>query len=253
MRHRGLTLIELLVVLGINGLLVTAIVAAYQVGMRFQQNVPQAEVRFQADMDFERRLETLFRAAYLSSDDADATTYFLMYASGGNLAEPDTLVMTCVGIPPIGAFLNSEEEFEDLNDQFGPQGGIVEISISTYPVGDAPVDRWRFLCITSFVRQRIENEESLLSTEKRVPTFRNFDNCHSAVVLLENIKIKSPDCDRLCVRASRILAILDGRSGCEVKRNQRIECEIEQAGRHSVMLSCREQFSQFARRPFRGS
>ena len=149
MKRRGLTLIELLVVLGINGLLVTAIVAAYQVGMRFQQNVPQAEVRFQADLDFERRLETLFKAAYLSSDDADFTTYFIMYASGGNLAEPDTLVMTCVGIPPIGAFLNSEEEFEDLNDQFGPQGGIVEISISTYPVGDAPVEQGVFLRVQS--------------------------------------------------------------------------------------------------------
>ena len=147
MKRRGLTLVELLVVLGINGLLVTAIVAAYQVGMRFQQNVPQAEVQFQADLDFERRLETLFQAAYLSNDDADFTTYFLMYASGGNLAEPDTLVMTCVGIPPIGAFLNSEEEFEDLNDQFGPQGGIVEISISTLPVGDAPVDQGVFLRI----------------------------------------------------------------------------------------------------------
>ena len=149
MKRRGVTLIELLVVLGINGLLVTSIVAAFQVGMRFQKNVPLAEVQFQADLDFERNLETLFKAAYLSDDDADTTTYFLMYASGGNLAEPDTLVMTCVGIPPIGAFLNSEEEFEDLNDQFGPQGGIVEISISTLPVGDAPVDQGVFLRVQS--------------------------------------------------------------------------------------------------------
>jgi hypothetical protein len=84
-------------------------------------------------------MRRLIEGAWLSPDAEDQATYLYGVDSSGSGGFADTLVITAVGQPANGGYLNEPEpEFEDLNDRFGPQGGLSEIMVSTLPVGDAP-------------------------------------------------------------------------------------------------------------------
>ncbi|HXH60057.1 MAG TPA: type II secretion system protein GspJ [Fimbriimonadaceae bacterium] len=143
--RRGLTLIELMVVLGVSVLLVLSVTFAYSAGVRFQEDVPVRDAEVQRIVRFEDDLRRIFEGAFLTTDTGDDTSYFMTLSSGGDLAVPDTLVFTTLGVPPTSAFTQSQDDFETLNSRFGPQGGLAEVSLSTIPVGDAPVDNALFL------------------------------------------------------------------------------------------------------------
>ena len=143
--RRGLTLIELMIAISIMGVLVLVVSFAYSAGMRYQQLVPESDALLRGELRFEERLRDLIEGAYLAADLTDQTTYFLTLASGGELAVHDTLVFTTIGVLPSAGFLESDEDFETLNERYGPQGGITEVSISTVPFDDAPVDIGLFI------------------------------------------------------------------------------------------------------------
>lgn len=145
MRRRGLTLIELMITLAISGVLVMSIAMAFEYGVKFQRLVPQTEARMRAEVRFEQRLRELLEAAYLTADVTDQTAYFLTLSTAGDLAEPDTLVFTALGSQPTAGYIQSEDDFETLNEIYGPQGGLMEVSLSAVPIGDAPVDAALFV------------------------------------------------------------------------------------------------------------
>ncbi len=140
MKRRGLTLIELMVVLSITVILVVTVTFAYTEGIKFQARVPQQDAQLRSVTRFEDRLRRLFEGAYLTADETDQASYFMTLATGGDLANPDTVVFTTLGVSVTNAYLMSTDEFETLNDRFGPQGGMAEVSISMIPVGEPPTE-----------------------------------------------------------------------------------------------------------------
>jgi hypothetical protein len=133
-------LIELMVVLGVTVILVASVAFAYTTGLRFQAQVPEREAQLRRVERFENRLRNLFEGAYLTSDETDAAAYFMTLSASGDLANPDTVVFTTLGQPATNAYLLASDEFEVLNDRFGPQGGIAEVSLSLIPVGTPPTE-----------------------------------------------------------------------------------------------------------------
>lgn len=147
MRRRGLTLIELMIVLAISGILVLSIALAFSSGVKFQRLVPETEAQMRTEVRFEQRLRELLEGAYLTADVTDQTAYFLTLSTEGELAEPDTLVFTTIGRQPTSGYIQSDDDFETLNEIYGPQGGLMEVSLSAIPIGDAPVDTALFVRI----------------------------------------------------------------------------------------------------------
>lgn len=140
MKRRGLTLIELMVVLSITVILVVTVTFAYTEGIKFQARVPQQDAQLRSVTRFEDRIRKMFEGAYLTADETDQTSYFMTLATGGDLANPDTIVFTTLGVAATNAYLMSTEEFETLNERFGPQGGMAEVSLSMIPVGEPPTE-----------------------------------------------------------------------------------------------------------------
>ena len=142
-RQRGVSLLELLVVAVMSALVTAGAVRAFTSGIEFQTNVvPRREAQLERHR-FEDGIKNLIKAAYVSTNEQDATTYFIAGSSSGESgglsegAAADTLIFTVLGLPPTASFINSEDDFETKNETFGPQGGAAEIQISTVPVGDA--------------------------------------------------------------------------------------------------------------------
>lgn len=141
-KTRGISLFELLVVATMGAIVITGAARAFSAGVDFQTRVvPEREVQLDRQR-FEDGVARLIRAAYITEDEQDATTYFVASNSGGGVsltdaASADTLVFTVLGIPPPASFLNSTEDFETRNQVFGPQGGVTEIQLGTTPIGEA--------------------------------------------------------------------------------------------------------------------
>jgi Tfp pilus assembly protein PilE len=133
-----MTLIELMVVIAITGILVMTVTFAYTEGVKFQSRVPERDAALQSVVRFEERMRKLFEGAYLTTDETDNASYFMTLSASGDLANPDTLVFTSLGAPATNAYLMSTDDFETLNDRFGPQGGIAEVALSMIPVGEPP-------------------------------------------------------------------------------------------------------------------
>jgi prepilin-type N-terminal cleavage/methylation domain-containing protein len=57
-------------------------------------------------------------------------------SSGSSGSDADTMMFTIIGRKPSAAALASTDDFETNNQNFGPQGGITECSVSLTPVGD---------------------------------------------------------------------------------------------------------------------
>ncbi len=140
MKRRGLTLIELMVTLGITVILVFTVTFAYTEGVKFQSRVPQQDAQLRSVTRFEERLRRMFEGAFLTADETDQAAYFMSLATGGDLANPDTIVFTTLGMPATNAYLMSTDEFETLNERFGPQGGMAEVAISMIPIGEPPTE-----------------------------------------------------------------------------------------------------------------
>lgn len=136
MKQGGLTLVELLVTVAISAVLVVALGTAHHAAVRYQLDRQSASSQASRIETFEARLRGLLERAYLSDDDSDPLTYFVASATGGSLAELDTLTFTALAEPPRAAYLRATAPHDELNSRFRPQGGTVEVGIGPTVVGD---------------------------------------------------------------------------------------------------------------------
>lgn len=136
MKRRGTSLLELLIAAAMTVVLTLATVQAYQAVFDFHTRAePERAERRKLDR-FEENLRRILSGAVLTADD---DTFFILGLdpSGEVLATADDLgasvVFTAYGQPPRGGSITSLEDFETLHQQYGPQGGFVELSLSTTP------------------------------------------------------------------------------------------------------------------------
>jgi hypothetical protein len=183
-RRRGLTLIELLTVAAMSGIIILALSLALAAALRFEREAPRIVDDFERRMHVESQIRSLLRLAYITADEEDEFTYFIGGSSGlglgsiGAEAGADEITFTIAGsrIPP-GYLTAAEEDLGTLNRDFGPVGGVAEISLSTSPYAYAPVQEGLFLR-----EQRPADGDptqggfqSLLSAEVQTISFEFFD------------------------------------------------------------------------------
>lgn len=142
-RATGFTLLELLVVLGITTIVSLAAARAYQESISYDQTLRSGREELQKTQAFEDRVSALLREAYMTGLADDTASCFIgQIGSGqveGGLEAPnslaDNLTFTTFGGGVPARVIESKDDFETLNQNEGPQGGIAEMSLSTTPVG----------------------------------------------------------------------------------------------------------------------
>ena len=140
--RRGTTLLELLLVLTIIGLITAGAVRAFVAGIDVERRLREDGDDRTRMTTIRRELKALISHAYLSTTPGDPGTYLVGETVGGNGGgllggAADELTFTAVGLRTPSAALDSQDDFEQQNERYGPQGGLTEISLSTYPF-DAP-------------------------------------------------------------------------------------------------------------------
>lgn len=144
--RRGLTLIELLIAFTAGALILMTLSFSISTALTWQRRQPALKAARDNRYRFEDRMRTLLQGAYITADEEDAASYFIGEPLSGSGQFADSLVFTSLGTPPTGAFLDTEEtDFQILNERFGPQGGIEEVSLSMVPVGASPNQDGLFL------------------------------------------------------------------------------------------------------------
>lgn len=134
--QRGLTLVELIVALIGMALIFMALGGTYGAAMAWQERSVNADSRIDDDGRLEKQLTSLLQDAYLIPLEADQTSYLIGSNSEGVGETSDTLTFTRLGPPPSSRYLNSEEQdFAALNEAYGVQGGLEEVSLSLVAVG----------------------------------------------------------------------------------------------------------------------
>ena len=140
---RGFTLIELLVSAIIVGILSLALASAFGFAVSYQS---RSESSRQAELErtqFEDRVRSLLQNATIDTDATDTSEYFL---AGADAAGSDDRLTFTTTIPRInGAQLDSQDDFETQNVNFGPQGGVEEVSFGLTPVGQTNQNAGLFL------------------------------------------------------------------------------------------------------------
>lgn len=135
--RRGFTLVELLIALAMGAVLVGAIGMTLSSAVSYAATTPDRLVNEQDTIRVREKLRTLISCAFVADADDDTGTYFIAENSSGSGEIADVLTFSTLGVRPSGAALRSDEEdFEALNQKFGPQGGVTEVSLSTTAVGD---------------------------------------------------------------------------------------------------------------------
>lgn len=145
MKLRGFTLIELMVAAAITGLITVAVTGAYVQGIRYSKGANEARATEDARVRFEDRVGALLRQAEVTTDATDRFSYFIGQigngtpnsATGNKSNNADTLTFTIAGQRLQGSVLASTDDFETLNKNLGPQGGVAEVSIESTAVGNA--------------------------------------------------------------------------------------------------------------------
>jgi len=136
----GLTLLELLVALTMTAVLGAALVNAYAAEVQVQQSHERRMATLDRSDSFEREITRLLSGAYLSSTATDQTTFFQGLATEGSNdlgCSRLTFTTTAPGVPP-SVLTDTADDFETLQQKFGPAGGVSEVSFSTTPVGSPP-------------------------------------------------------------------------------------------------------------------
>jgi len=153
---RGLTIIEVLVSIAVASILMTATIQAVSIGLGYDARFRSAGESDAAKKSFEDRVRGLISRSYLNPVATDDGSFFI--ASQGALSgsestdTPDTLTFTVVGDNIPSALRTTAEDstassdnFEQLNEQYGPQGGVSEICVSPVAIGSAPETTGTFL------------------------------------------------------------------------------------------------------------
>lgn len=133
---KGFTMVELLIVLGMTAILMMAIGAAFQAATNYTNRAPERLQSFQAEQLIDHEIHNLLEGAYLNDAIDDTNTYFISNADTDSGTAATSITFTTIADGPDRGLLRSEEtDFELLNQTFGPQGGVTEVSLSTLPVG----------------------------------------------------------------------------------------------------------------------
>ncbi|HLP00068.1 MAG TPA: prepilin-type N-terminal cleavage/methylation domain-containing protein [Fimbriimonas sp.] len=148
--RRGFTLVELMVVLLAMSMILAASASVVREAIQHTERVKDSRVISERDALFEDRIRSIVRAAYLSTDQTDASSYFIGGEDvdnevSGNIGGGTQLIFTALTSKLPADLIQSGDDFETLNEQRGPLGGVTEISISLTPVGNAPVSDGMFL------------------------------------------------------------------------------------------------------------
>ncbi len=150
MRTRGLTLVELMVAVAITALIAASAAQATYVAVRHQASAKAYRAAAVRDSQFEDKLRRLISSACLSTVTTDTASYYLGGDATGDTDSNLTtsgagLVFTALGERLPAEYVTSQDDFETLNQTYGPQGGLQEISISQSAIGSAPVSTGLFL------------------------------------------------------------------------------------------------------------
>ncbi len=138
MRSRGFTLVELLVSLAMTAVVIGGLSVTVSLATDFAIKTPVRLAEFGDEIRLRQEFQTLLAGAYISQGEDDNNTFFIAENTDGVSTVPDTLTLTTLGSKVDGGFLRSTDKaFEDLNSQYGPQGGVSEVSLSTAAVGDS--------------------------------------------------------------------------------------------------------------------
>ena len=135
-------MIELLVAAAISAVVIGAASGAYVSGMQTSGALQRSRTRAEARIRFEDRMTRLIRAAWIDVSTTDRLTYFVGDNSTGQgsstgRSSSDRLTFTAVGLRAPGATISADSslDFETLNREHGPQGGVTEFCLSMTPVG----------------------------------------------------------------------------------------------------------------------
>lgn len=141
----GMTLFELIISIGILTIVGLGAIGTYSAMVTFQTKTWPRMLEAERGRRIETQIRTYLSGAFLGAGTAAGSnpTYFIAEATGesawtsgvGNLS--DSLSFTTLGLNPPGTVLEATGEFQDLNERFGPQGGILEASFEATAIGNA--------------------------------------------------------------------------------------------------------------------
>jgi len=145
--RRAFTVVELMVVAAIFVVVMAAVTQAYITGVDLEKKMRTNRDKTSVARDFADRMTDFIRHAYLWGDSADTASFFIgsqgiptstANSAGNDLTQAgaDTLTFTIAGTRIPTAVTESEDDFEQNNQRFGPQGGVEEVGISMTAVGD---------------------------------------------------------------------------------------------------------------------
>ncbi len=140
MKQRGFTLIEMIIALAMSLLIIGSIAGAFEAALQYQRTTPDRLNAFQDSLQTRKTLDSLFQGTFVSDDEADLLSYFMASdtSSVSQTTTVDGLVFTTLSKPVDGGYLlSASTDSSELNDQYGPQGGITEVSLSLSPVGES--------------------------------------------------------------------------------------------------------------------
>lgn len=133
--RRGFTVIELLVVSAMLVLLTVALAGSLTMSLRYADRLETARIAETEGFSFEERVRVLLQTAYLSPTPDDPTTFFVGGSALENVGDSSSIVFTGVGARLPANYLDTDLTFEELNEIYGPQGGVRETQIGTTAIG----------------------------------------------------------------------------------------------------------------------
>ncbi|MBS1702460.1 MAG: prepilin-type N-terminal cleavage/methylation domain-containing protein [Armatimonadetes bacterium] len=145
MMRRGITLLELMVVLLCMAIILGASTTMVATAIQHTNHAKESRVAYTREALFEDRLRSILENAYLSSEATDTASYFrggtdLSQSTAGQAQDPSDLVFTALSPRIPSEVIASNDDFETLNDTYGPEGGLTEYELGLTPIGDSPGD-----------------------------------------------------------------------------------------------------------------
>lgn len=133
---RGFTMVELIIVLGMTAILMMALGAAFKAASDYSIESPRRLAAFQEDLLLDAEIHNLIESAYLNDAIDDTNTYFISNADTDAGTAATSISFTTLANSVDGGLIRSDDtDFENLNQTFGSQGGVTEVSLSTTAIG----------------------------------------------------------------------------------------------------------------------
>ena len=137
-RRVGFTLIELLVVVASTVLLSMAISYAFSGALNVQRLSNARKATTDSSDAMEQKITQLIKGTRLSSVTTDTTSYFQGVTDSGTSdlgCDRITFTTTAPGVPMASSY--STDDYPTQQTNYGPVGGLAEVSLGTTAVGDA--------------------------------------------------------------------------------------------------------------------